>query len=79
MWDKGQIEAAKTRAALAAEVTLKGDDFRDLLDTVAAYLEVLAIARDAMSERRGYAEAWEWKYGEAWDEEDMKVRDALIA
>ena len=40
-------------------------------------LEALKVAWNAMCERRGYAEGWEWKYGREWDEEDEKVKRAL--
>lgn len=40
-------------------------------------LAVLKICIEAMDERRGYAEMWEYKYGEKWDEEDAKARAAI--
>ena len=43
-------------------------------DTLRAALEV---AKEAMDERRGYADAWEWKYGETWDYEDKSVQKVL--
>ena len=41
--------------------------------------ETLGKAKEAMDERRGYAEAWEWKYGKAWDKEDSIVQATLDA
>ena len=40
--------------------------------------EALITAIEAMSERRGYSEAFEYKYKEQWDEEDKIVREALV-
>ena len=40
-------------------------------------LAALLLARDAMRERRGYANHWEYKYGPAWDAEDDAVDAAL--
>lgn len=38
----------------------------------------LKIAKEAMTERRGYAaDAWDWKYGKVWDKEDAAVEQAL--
>ena len=37
----------------------------------------LKIAKEAMDERRSYAEGWEWKYGAAWTAEDNIVLAAL--
>lgn len=45
----------------------------------AKLVEALEVAKDAMDERRGYAEGWDWKYGEAWDKEDAQVNAALAA
>jgi len=39
--------------------------------------KALETAKAAMDERRGYAEGWEWKYGEVWNEEDAEVTAAL--
>ena len=39
--------------------------------------EALIIAIDAMGERRGYSEAFEYKYKEQWDEDDRIVREAI--
>lgn len=39
--------------------------------------EALITAIDAMCERRGYSEAFEYKYKEQWDEDDKIVREAL--
>jgi len=52
---------------LGGEITARHDRYR----------AALVIAQDAMNERRGYANAWEWKYGKAWDEEDAQIRAAL--
>ena len=40
--------------------------------------EALITAIDAMGERRGYSEAFEYKYKEQWDEDDRIVREALV-
>ena len=37
----------------------------------------LGTAKEAMDERRSYADGWEWKYGKAWDAEDAKVKAEL--
>ena len=39
--------------------------------------QALTEAREDMRERRGYCDAWEWKYGERWNDEDAKVDAAL--
>lgn len=39
--------------------------------------DALITAIDAMGERRGYSEAFEYKYKEQWDEDDRIVREAL--
>lgn len=39
--------------------------------------EALITAIEAMGERRGYSEAFEYKYKEQWDEDDKIVSDAL--
>lgn len=59
---------AELEAELAAE-RAKVEQLRGVLD----------IAREAMSERRSYADMWEYKYGDTWDEEDQLIDDALAA
>lgn len=52
--------------------------FSDALEECDRLRTALEVAQDAMNERRGYAQGWEWKYGETWNEEDAKVAAALI-
>jgi len=63
------------RETLARDYFVK--ERSDLMARVAELEAALKIAAEAMGERRGYSEGWEWKYGPAWDEEDSIVRKAL--
>ena len=64
----------RDQSAIIQALTEERDQAR--LDASKFYI-ALQKAWNAMSERRGYAEAWEWKYGAAWDEEDADVSEAL--
>ena len=60
------------------------DDWREMRDERDAIRAQNAELRKAMlrlfdhaADVRGYADGWEWKYGEAWDEEMDAARAAL--
>ena len=40
-------------------------------------LDALKVARECMIERRGCADAGEWKYGDTWDAEDIYISDVI--
>ena len=44
---------------------------------VLEYRDALNRLLDHATEVRGYCEAWEWKYGKAWDEEENAAREVL--
>lgn len=60
-----------------ADGSLDLDKAQPVLSALADARKALVTAWAAMCERRGYADAWEWKYGTTWDEEDAEVRAAL--
>ena len=70
-------EKIKVRGNLL-DITETVIEERDTLrSALAAARKALDTAWAAMCERRGYADAWEWKYGTTWDEEDAEVSAAL--
>ena len=42
------------------------------------FRDVLKECLECMTERRGYANAWEYKYGERWDKEDAMMKAAIM-
>ena len=81
--DNKATEAASERGSAALNDGLGASPF--LIECIVEALMrrceelkgALETAKEAMDERRGYADGWEWKYGKAWDEEDTKVKSAL--
>lgn len=53
------------------------DRLKDALDQRDAYRAALSRMFDHAAEVRGYADGWEWKYGQAWDEEMNAARNLL--
>lgn len=41
------------------------------------FRNVLRECLETMQERRGYAEMWEYKYGERWDAEEKMLKEAI--
>ena len=54
-------------------------DLTEELAKVERLREALNTAKESMAERRGYADMWEYKYGETWNKEDPLVNEALAA
>jgi len=46
-------------------------------DVCLEYRDALSRLFDHAADVRGYADGWEWKYGEAWDEEMNAAREVL--
>ena len=53
------------------------DRLKEALDQRDAYRAGLERLFDHAAEVRGYADGWEWKYGQAWDEEMNIARNLL--
>ena len=53
------------------------DRLKEALDQRDAYRAGLERLFDHAAEVRKYADGWEWKYGQAWDEEMNIARDLL--
>jgi uncharacterized coiled-coil protein SlyX len=87
LFDHNELDAKDARIAelepelaryreTVAEVARQRNDERAEVERLR---EALSAAREAMAERRNYAAGWEYKYGDAWDEEDKLIDKALAA